>query len=43
MTKKETIQVRIEINKGFNPAARPMATPAKEEWAKASPLEDNLL
>ena len=41
--KQETIQAIIEIRRGLNPAAKPIATPAKEVCAKASPEEDNLL
>ena len=41
--KKETTQTIMEINKGFNPAAKPIAIPANDEWAKASPEDDSLL
>ena len=41
--RNEITQAMIDINNGFNPAANPIATPAREECARASPEEDNLL
>jgi len=43
MMKKETIQAMTAPILGEKPAASPMATPAKEEWAKASPEEERRL
>jgi hypothetical protein len=41
--KNDTTQAMIEMINGFNPAAKPMATPAREEWANASPEAESLL
>jgi len=43
MIKKETMQLRTAVQSGLSPAARPIATPAKEEWASASPEEERRL
>ena len=43
MMRKATTQQRMEVQRGLRPAANPIPTPAKEEWARASPEEERRL